>query len=480
MAKVKRLEPFVEVLNEYIPHVEENPHWHNSRVGGSLLLRAIIYMVTKHQVLPGDRELAKKVVDVLLESGVDPSFETPFGENKSRVSPLELCEMADSKLYDYLVNKTLEAPASFESAAFENKFTDFLKGTENVLGKAIQLGGKVVSTPLTLLNKFANSKLGKAIERRGQENKHLQAAANNARTQADQIVKERGQTIDDSKKKKQLEAFNLLPDELKNNDKQLAMALASQMAKEGGASSPLLKASQALTNTLQVEVATQGKKSNLPFWFLLDGKFGKGLTETIAKHRAGGLGPDQESALKQMKVIAYWLDKEMDVSQLRTSGRWRPVGGMEKIVKNLQDSKGNIRDPNSSTGKEILCSILKKKNISSQDFINHLSGLMFNDDTSKAGEFFKEYKVELTSLLEKTFKKTMEDDNLVDIFNNSLIKITKKKNPEAGLTEEQEQALQALKGLGIEGAMVLKEIKKLSGTTQEIVFKILQKWNTRG
>lgn len=333
MAEVKRLEPFVEVLNEYIPHVGENPHWYNSRVGGSLLLRAIIYMVTKHQVLPGDRELAKKVVDVLLESGVDPSFETPFGENKSRVSPLELCEMADSKLYDYLVNKTLEAPASFESAAFENKFTDFLKGAGNVIKKVGSFAGKVIASPVTIGEKLADTRFSR-------ENKRLQEAANNARTQADQIVKERGQEANPDVVNKQKEAFDLLPDELKNNDKQLAMALASQMAKEGGASSPILKASQALTNTLKVEKATEGKKSNLPLWFLLDGKFGKDLTETIAKHRAGGLGPDQESALKQMKVIAYWLDKKKDVAELRVSGRWRPLGGMERIVKNLEANGG--------------------------------------------------------------------------------------------------------------------------------------------
>lgn len=333
MAEVKRLEPFVEVLNEYIPHVGENPHWHNSRVGGSLLLRAIIYMVTRHQVLPGDRELAKKVVDVLLESGVDPSVETPFGENKSRVSPLEICESVDSKLYDYLVNKTLEAPASFESAAFENKFTDFLKGAVNVAKKVGSFAGKVIASPVTIGEKLADTRFSR-------ENKRLQEAANNARTQADQIVKERGQEANQDVVNKQQDAFNLLPDGLKNNDKQLAMALASQMAKEGGASSPTLKASQALTNTLKVEKAMEGKKSNLPFWFLLDSKFGKDLTETIAKHRAGGLGPDQESALKQMKVIAYWLDKKRDVAELRVSGRWRPLGGMERIVKNLEANGG--------------------------------------------------------------------------------------------------------------------------------------------
>lgn len=211
--------------------------------------------------------------------------------------------------------------------------------------------------------------------------------------------------------------------------------------------------------------------SNSVFWFLLDKKFGKPLVETLARHRAGGLGPDSETALKQMKVIAYWLDKNRNIDELRTSGRWRPLGGMERIVKNLSAGSGQIMDSNSASGKEILANLLKKKSLSSSDLVNYLSRSFFNNNSEDAENFFKSNRESILKILSTTFNKTLDDDNLVDLFNNSLSKLIQGPS----LTKDQSQAIEILKNMGISGKEVLNEVRKNSGSVQNIILDILKK-----
>jgi hypothetical protein len=153
---------------------------------------------------------------------------------------------------------------------------------------------------------------------------------------------------------------------------------------------------------------------------------------------------------------------------------------MERVVNNLSSGGGQILDSNSATGKEILTNILKKKDLSSSDLISYMSKSLFKGNSGEAENFFKTNREGLLRILGTTFSKTLEDDNLVDMFNNSLSKLVNSKNSSTTLTTDQKQALAVLKNMGISGNEVLNEVKKNSGTVQEIVLDILKKRGSGG
>lgn len=464
-----KLKPFREIIIEYAPHVIEDPHWDKSRDGGSLMLRAVIYILSNNEVQLGDRELAREVLDLLLQEGIDPSVKSKL--HSIPMSPLELAEYKDSpegnKLYDHMVNSSLES-FSFESVAFENKFTDWAK---KVAGGALDKIGKTVASGVNLVGKLKSLKNNKDIDKAVKQAEDI-VAKKQAEDEANMTDKEKAEKSTTIEKQK--EALKLINQTLVEKNKRLAMQIAAQACREGNPNSSwLIKATNALVNTLGVEESGR----DLCIEFLLDPKFGKLLSDSIGKHRAGGLGPDKEEALKQMKVIAYWLEKDLDIDQLRTSGRWKSLGGMNKVVKGLQNSTGDVVNPKDQelSGKELLCKEFNKKAISSVDLISYLSQKVFSGDEEKSKKFFNDHRAELTTILNKNFKKTMEDDNLLDLFDLEIKKLVEKKSKSSSLTEDQELALQALVGLGLDEKSMVSKIKKLGDLpASDLVLAILK------
>ena len=448
---MSKLKSFKEILNEYIPHLEEDINWDSSENGGSLLLRSVAYMVTKKEVTNEDRDLAKKTLDILLEYGADPAIESTLKPNLSKISPIELASYVDTKLYEYLLNRSLEIDSSTESFAFEASFKEGVSKLGELLKKAGVGVGKTAAWALNLPAKAASKLASRSNQR----------TLNRISDKAEGLMEEKGLNPDMNKVAAQKEALKSLPSELVAKDKALAMAISAKIAEEGGGSkSQVGKAALSLSDKVSTD-------SLSPYKFLLDPKFGKPLSQILSKHGAGGLEP--KNCLQQLKIIAYFIDKGLNVEDLRSDGQWKSLGGMAEVINNLNSPLKK----DSATGKEILSEIMKKSKLTWVDLINYLKdGLKIKN----SAKLVNNHKEDFSKILDKNFRKTMEDDDLVKIFKENVLKTINnlsKTSDSNEFTQEQRDVIEILKQLKYKTSDAKKAVSGLKGSVPEISKKAL-------
>ena len=147
----KALEPYLEGLDSDV-------NYDPTGRGISALFLAVLYSTKQGSFSPleSDRLYAKKVIDLLLEYGADPTRHE--GNNPNYATPLSAAKQLNESgrdpegVYELLLKHSINSAT--EGAAFENKLTDMAKKAAGGLGKALKgLGGLISSS----LNAFSSS-----------------------------------------------------------------------------------------------------------------------------------------------------------------------------------------------------------------------------------------------------------------------------------------------------------------------------------
>ena len=252
------------------------------------------------------REFFENLLKTLVKSGYDFSIKSPYMSE----SPLEYAQVVNPKLYEFLLNGSLDS----EESAFENKVTDVIKKIPGILAKGVS---QAFSVP-TRIGKAMSG--GKKIQRMGQE----------ISDNVDEINKQtQGEyaSMPDSQKLKVL--IDKLPSTLNPSTK---TELANRFLKiRNPEDTDQWRALEKLEGTGNTEIPD--KIINL----LFNPTF-KEFPKLLSKYGFKGIKPlNTDEAFSQLQVLAFYGYRGWDTKNLRVQGgnTWKSLNGMKAIVNRI-------------------------------------------------------------------------------------------------------------------------------------------------
>ena len=252
------------------------------------------------------KEFFENLLKILVKSGYDFSIRSD-GQPES---PLEYAQKMDPKLYEFLLNGSLDS----EEPAFENKVTDVIKKIPGILAKGVS---QAFSVP-TRIGKAVSG--GKKVQRMGQEISNTVDEINK-QTQGEYA------SMPDSQKLKVL--IDKLPSTLNPSTK---TELAYKFLKiKNPESTDQWKAIERLEGTGNTEIPE--KVTNL----LFNPNF-KELPKLLSKYGFKGIKPlNTDEAFSQLQVLAFYGYRGWDTKNLRVQGgnTWKSLNGMKAIVNRI-------------------------------------------------------------------------------------------------------------------------------------------------
>lgn len=278
------------------------------------------------------REFFENLITTLLKTGYDFSVRSD-GQFES---PLEYSQRIDPKLYEFLLNGSLDS----KEPAFENKVTDVIKKIPRILAKGVS---QVFSVP-TRIGKTVSG--GKKVQRMGQEISN-DVDEINKQTQGEYA------SMPDSQKLKVL--IDKLPSTLNPSTKtELAHKFLKMKDPE---STDQWKAIERLEGTGNTEIPE--KVINL----LFSPNF-KELPRLLSKYGFRGIKPlNTAEAFSQLQVLAFYGYRGWDTENLRVQGgnTWKSLNGMKAIVNRInKDEISYNRRPSADISERDISTYVEK------------------------------------------------------------------------------------------------------------------------
>ena len=138
---------FRDVIDLYLPYIEEDINTTKVYRGFSLLAEAVIYITESFELAPRyDKDnvpIAKKTIEILLEYGAD--ITQPMS-NTIPENPLQWAEKFNPEVYEWLLNLALSYGQ--KKSATEAGFGDKLKNALGKVGKALGKVGNAITVKL--------------------------------------------------------------------------------------------------------------------------------------------------------------------------------------------------------------------------------------------------------------------------------------------------------------------------------------------
>ena len=398
----KALEPYLEGLDKDINYDPTG-----SKI--SALFLAVLYSTKQGSFSPteGDRQYAKKVVELLLEYGADPTRHE--GGNPQYATPLSAAKvLADSGrdpegMYELLLKHSINSAT--EGAAFENKFTEGL-------GKAIKglakLGKKGLEKAITskggvaerIANKFYQSEI----------DKRKQGARDYIKNNPDEFKGDIDSLPDGQAKEATL--INILESDkfpvLVSNeeaDKALKKKIAEKLV---GVSNPM--SSDLISTIKNISSHLVSTPDDTRLWsILLNNKYSKVIKDLKS---LDGLSVDPGEFVDQLSFIAYYSanNKDLGLLKLKDGKTWKGLKAMKSLHKPKKEYISKM------TGREIVLKDLRKKGpgLAKNDGIKFLTKTLFKGDQDAAIDFIENNGEKVGNLLNKKYEKTFDGDNLTD------------------------------------------------------------------
>lgn len=252
------------------------------------------------------KEFFENLLRILVKSGYDFSIRSD-GQSES---PLEYAQKMDPKLYEFLLNGSLDS----DEPAFENRVTEVIKKIPGILAKGVS---QAFSVP---------TRIGKAVTGGGKVQKMGQEISNNV-NEIDKQTQGEYASMPDSQKLKVL--IDKLPSTLNPSTK---TELAYKFLKiRNPESTDQWKAIERLEGTGNTEVPE--KVINL----LFNPNF-KELPKLLNKYGFKGIKPlNTDEAFSQLQVLAFYGYRGWDTKNLRVQGgnTWKSLNGMKAIVNRI-------------------------------------------------------------------------------------------------------------------------------------------------
>lgn len=412
-----------KAIEPYLEGIETDINYDPSGAGISALFLAVLYSTNQgsFSTTEEDRQYARKVVEILLDYGADPTRHE--ANNPKYATPLSLAKtMSEAQrdpegVYELLLKNSINSAT--EGAAFENKVTSGLKNlVKKALGGVGNLGKKGLDTAIKTVGNVVSERANKILEKRDQE------AIDKAKADVGVDVESTKEKKRASSNKSLSEEFSKLPDRSKkrfiyeklpilvSNDELNHKAKLKAVELLEGYQTPYSSDLYAAINKL---LRTMGGPSpDSKVWDILFNPKYEGMISKLKN--TGGLESDPKHLSEQLAFIAYYVSNGKDLSSLKDGSSWKTSRKMKSGYK----SAGKTSD--SLTGREIILGALKKKGstVSRDDANTFISKALFSGDTKKSKALIESNGEAIGKLLNKKFTKSFDDDNLVVKFTEEL------------------------------------------------------------
>lgn len=423
-----------KALEPYLSGLDRDINFDPTGSGISALFLAVLYSTKQGSFSPleEDRIYAKKVVELLLEYGADPTRHE--GNNPKYSTPLSAAKvLKDSDrdpegIYELLLNHSLN---SATEAAFENKFTGITKKVLGGVGKALKGLGKLGESGVNSITKavgnLVGNKVEKALEKRDQKelSKVTEDIPDSYTVTNKNKVKPSAKHLDND--------FSKLPESAKKRF--IYENLSQMVSDENTDSSVRLKTAEILNKysspfssdlymAIKKVLKVLGKpSSNVKVWnILLNPKYEK-LPENLKN--TAGLSSKPDELAGQLAFIAYYLSKGDKLDSLKDESGWKSLYRMKKTF-----SEKPKKD--SLTGREIVIGALNKKGttLTKEDALKFISAKVLGGDESKARALLSNEPDSIGKVLDKKFSKNFDDDDLQAKLIDSLSSLVRTEEPE--------------------------------------------------
>lgn len=278
------------------------------------------------------KEFFENLLKTLVKSGYDFSIKSP-GQSES---PLEYARTTNPKLYEFLLNGSLDS----EGSAFENKVTDVIKKIPGILAKGVS---QVFSVP-TRIGKAVSG--GKKIQRMGRE----------ISDDVEEIEKQsQGEYANMTGSQKLKVLISKLPSTLNPSTK---TELANKFLKiRNPEDTDQWRALEKLEGTGNTEI------SDKIIDLLFNPTF-KELPKLLSKYGFRGIKPlNTDEAFSQLQVLAFYGYHGWDTKNLRVQGgnTWKSLNGMKAIVNRINtDEISSSRKPSADLREKDISTYLEK------------------------------------------------------------------------------------------------------------------------